>query len=338
MALAAITILVPGAVAFACRGMVEPAPTEGPGVPGREMQGLNVAGGDAHREATAAGGEGQEDSTKPWTLKIHSPRERYYLGEPIVLAVSLVNRSGKTQQVRELIGPEYGFLIVRVLKPGADSEVQLFPARPKGGRGKLPKPMGPGQRLTAFLPLYLDREGWFLGRPGSYRIRAELNLETVAVTSEPVTIEIAKTGTEVEEMAAKLMMDAEAARFLLSEGREGQEGGRKKLALLATEHGTSRLAPYALLGLGYHWNRKADRSKQPNDYERAVKELSSATKALPDPILAAKGTVALSRCLKQLGRHEEATRAVEEFTADHPEAGKLSWLTEYIEKAAGLKR
>jgi len=270
-------------------------------------------------------------------LELLAPRRRVWLGEPVVLIVSLQNCSRAERAVHDLLDPEYRFLVTFVTRPGEKSEVRHEPAVVRDARGKRSRTLAPGGRLTAWVPLYWDRRGWFLRRPGSYSVRSVLAIEDGRLESSHATVEVAASQSEAEERAAEILMSPEVGGSLLQGGTPGDKGWPKLSALLR-KYPESRLAPYARLAIGmsrtHPFFDPTTKTFRKADCPRAVEDLQWALKRLEDALFAAKGTLALSQCLKALGRAGEAREAASAYFRSHPEARNLPGVAEMFQAAA----
>ncbi len=282
-------------------------------------------------------------SESPFVLEIASPRPSLLLGEPAVLIVSIENRSANEMMVRDLLSPEYEILDVWIRrpgeKPGEEKEIRYSTPVQRDARGKPPRPLPPGDRLSAWLPIYIGSDGWLLERPGTYRVRAEYPLEGHGrIASKPVTFEVKAPERESDRRAAKLLMESDAAWFLFLGGDGAAPDGRGQIEKLVREHPDSPSAPYARLALGISLSfdrfDPETKSFRGSDPEKASVELARAVAEIKDPILAGTGAAALSRCLRSLGREPEAAKVLEDYFRAHPEARTLPGVARKIEEAA----
>jgi hypothetical protein len=255
-------------------------------------------------------------------LELESPRESVQLGEPVSVIASLVNCSQGTQEVQDLLSPEFGFLQVWIQAPDG-KELLHRPITNRDARGKPARSLAPGGRLSAFVPVYFSPDGWTITRPGRYRVRAEYGGETTKLESKPAYVTVTPPENEAERQAAELIMSRETGLFLAS-GRDERGEGLRRLTTLEQQYGQSRLAPYARLALAIAQSRDRfdPKTKTFVKYgcERAAEQLARAVRAVRDPLLAAAGTASWVRCLRELGREQDANRAIALFLRSHPEA------------------
>lgn len=269
-------------------------------------------------------------------LELLAPRGKFLRGEPVVLIVSLRNCSATGLAVFDLLAPEYGFLAVFARRPGDTAEVRYEPGYVREGRGKQSRTLAPGERLTAWIPLYVDRRGWFLTQPGTYSVRAELALEKGRADSNRVTFEVAPGSSEADKRAAEIFTTPEVGRALLDGGTPGSKAW-SGLSAVVEKYSESRLAPYARLAMGLAKTRTyfdpATKSFQKPDCPRAVEDLQSALRRLEDPLFAAQGTAALSECLEALGQEGKARQSVFDYYRSHPEARSLPGVADVFQPA-----
>jgi len=274
-------------------------------------------------------------------LVLISTRTRFLLGEPVILAVALRNCSQQERSVTDLLAPEHGLLAVRVRRPGETSEILYQPVVRRDARGKRPKALAPGEQITAFVSLYVHRDGWLLDRPGEYRVTAEYPTGEARVASDTLSLEVLSPESEETRRAASFLMSREAALFLLMEGGEHLEAGRRGLESLARDDAVTPLAAYARLALGLSLTHDAfdpaTKSVRPADCAHAVEYLTWAAGRLEDAVFAGKATAALSRCLRKLGREQDAEAAVRAFFESHPQARQVPGLAAQIEEMSRLR-
>lgn len=267
-------------------------------------------------------------------LELVVPRARVARGEPVVLIASLRNCSSTERSVTDVLAPEYGFLTVLVTRPSEKGETRWEPGVVKEGRGRRTRTLAPGERVNAWIPVYVDRRGWFLREPGTYRVRAMLALGATRIESDAVSFQVVSGPGATDERAAEILMSPAAARALAQGAVPGSEGWSNLSALLK-EYPDSRLAPYAQLAMGISrtqtvFDPETKSFKKP-DCPRAVEDLRTALRRLEDPLFAARGTIALSECLEALGQKEATREAVSDYYRLHPQARGLPGIPEMLD-------
>lgn len=266
----------------------------------------------APQQATAAG----------LCLELHAPQESVQLGEPISVVASLLNCSSTTQRVQDLLSPEYGFLQVWIQPPDGKELLHQTVIK-RGGRGKPFVALAPGERLSAFVPVYFSPEGWTIRNPGRYGVRAQYSADAAKFEAKSIYFTVRAPRPGAEQQAADLMMTREVGLFLAG-GSDGYGEGSRRLRTLTEKYGETRLAPYARLALAISasQDRFDPRSKSfvKDGCEQATDQLALAVPRVGDPMLAATGTASWVRCLRQLGRDSEVNGAVSMFLRSHPHA------------------
>jgi hypothetical protein len=279
-------------------------------------------------------GSSAATAASPLCLELLAPRARVVLGEPVVLVASLRNCSPKARTVADLLAPEYGFLATFVARPGEKEETRWEAGVVREGRGKKTRTLAPEERLTAWLPISVDRSGWFLTRPGTYRARAELALEGTRIGSNSVTFDVAPASSDADRRAAEIFMRPDVSRALASGGTPSGDAWAS-LSAVSKEHPQSRHAPYARLVMGVARTRPAFDPKTKSftrpDCPAAVEDLRWALERLDDPVFAATGTIALSECLDSLGQKGAARETFSSYYRMHPEARRLPGVEDMFE-------
>lgn len=261
-------------------------------------------------------------------LELHAPYARVQLGEPLTVVASLVNCSTTTQQVEDLLAPEFGFLQVWMRPPGGEERLHR-PLSRHNGRGTSAQPLAPGERLSAFVPVYVSADGWNLQQPGVYRFRAQYAIDEMKIESKPIDVTVSRPQTRAAQREAATTMSREAAMFLAG-GVDDRGEGSKRLSSIQ-QSPQSPLAPYATLGLAIARSRDSfdpgTKTFRKGDCAGVTEQLARAIPEVKDPMLAATGTAAWVRCLRQLGRESEVDRAIATLFASHPDARNVSSVT-----------
>ena len=259
----------------------------------------------------------------PLCLELEPPHRPVLLGEPVTLIASVVNCSSQVQRVQDLLDPDLGFLQIW-LQPPSQPELLHRPVKRTYARGKPVKSLAPGERLSAFAPVYFGADGWTIRQPGRYRARAAYDDgETAKLESKPVEFTVEPPANTADRQAAELMMSREAGVFLAT-GRDDGGKGSERLAQIEQQYGQSRLAPYAQLMRAVASSRGGfdpeTKTFRKGGCDRATEPLARAVPQIADPLLAISGTTALVRCLREAGREADANQAASTFLRSHPAA------------------
>ena len=264
---------------------------------------------------SASVANGMTESGKPFCLELASARDRVLLGEPLTLIVSLRNCSDEMQKVRNLLGPEYGLLGVRIGHREYEQEKFYYPAVHRDGRGRREVELAPGMMLSATVPVYFGRDGWQLDTPGTYTFQAEYFVDELSLTSNVVMVNVENPQREAELLAAQTLMSSGAATFYYLGG--GDEKGAAELRDLVADLPDSPWAAYARLGLAM--DSANDRSSLSR--VEACRALETSLGEIgQDWIIALRGFEALLNCLRESGLESEIPRVTADFVSRHPRA------------------
>jgi hypothetical protein len=276
-----------------------------------------------------------------FSLEIVVPRARVALGEPVHLLAVLENTSKSERSIRDLLAPEYGFLRVSVRRPGEEAETPCLPMVRREARARQPRAIPPGGKLAAAIAIFASRDGWLLDRPGSFRVSAEFSFEEGKVAAKTIELEVAAPSNDGEREAASLMMRKETVHFLLLGGDDASGDGRKALETIERDHAKSPLAPYAKVALaladGVETLDPKTKERRPARPEAAVARLTPALPEVPDPVFAVRGMETLVRCLRVLGREEEAKKSLQAFRERRAAELKLPGFAEKLDALASEK-
>jgi hypothetical protein len=268
-------------------------------------------------------------------LRLVAPTARKILGEPLVLLAILENSTEEAHTVSDPFEPGYGFLEIWIDAPGGEEPARFQPTLRKDSRGKQPQTLAGGQGLHAWVPVFESRDGWALDAAGRYEAWAEFESDGRRHRSEPASFEIEAPQIDADRLASGIFSTKEVAWFV--SGSRFSEDGRRRLETVETKFGESRLAPYASLALGL-FDAEARFDQEIKDFReadlaRAIGRLATAAKGLDDPYFAAIAVEGLVRCLRRLGRQEEAERAARDHRERHADASSLPGLDDRIERA-----
>jgi hypothetical protein len=264
---------------------------------------------------SASVANGMTESGKPFCLELASARDRVLLGEPLTLIVSLRNCSDEMYKVRNLLGPEYGLLGVRIGHREYEQEKFYYPAIRKDGRGRREVELAPGKMLSATVPVYFGRDGWQLDTPGTYTFQAEYFVDELSLTSNVVMVNVENPQREAELSAAQMLMSSGAATFYYLGG--GDEKDAAELHRLVADLPDSPWAAYARLGLAIDSANDRDSLSR----VEACRALETALgKIDKDWIIALRGFETLSNCLRDSGLESEIPRVTADFVSRHPRA------------------
>jgi hypothetical protein len=284
----------------------------------------------------SAAQQAQSRAQKPaLCLDLQASRDQVVIGEPFSLIASVVNCSAVDQQVDDLLSPDYGFLQLSI-KPPEGKEQLYRPIAKREARGKPTRSLAPGDRLSAFAPVYASADGWTITRPGRYVFRAQYSVDAARLESKPVAVDVATPQSEADRQAASIMVSREVGSFLITGSDQNGEAS-KRLTAIIEQYPQSRLAPYARVGLAIADSRDrfdpSTKTFRKDGCERTTDQLARAPE-ISDPSLASAGTAAWIRCLKQLGRDKEVSGAISTFLRSHPAARKVTTL----DQALGVTR
>lgn len=276
----------------------------------------NSDGQETPRQTTAAPSGAPAASAESFCLSLISARKDVLLGEPLTLLVELRNCGKSSQRIRDLLSVEFGLLAVWMRAPRSDKEEIYQSPVKRDGRGARYVELGAGETISAFVPVYLDSQGWNLADAGYYRFRAEFPVTGVIVRSKEIEVSVRPPPDEVSAAAARAMMHPSAARHLLLEG--GDPKGREQLRYIAEKYAGSPWASYARLSLAADAAATSSSEKS-----AACRDLEAAAGRVPDWISALRGHEVLIRCLLATGERERAQRISRDIVRSVPQARGL---------------
>jgi len=207
---------------------------------------------------TAAGAEAREDSGL--RLHLHSPKQAYVLGEPVVMTVGVHNDGTTSRMVIPSLNPYNRFLNVEVQAPGSGDFLPFRPAVLADARGKPAVELGPGESLHEEVRIFFGADGWTFRKAGIYSVRADypsgVGPDAGRIRSEVVRVEIREPASEADTAAERLVMGTgderatEQGVFLLLDGGDHLKRGAGSLRRIAEQFPSAAQAPAARLALG----------------------------------------------------------------------------------------
>jgi hypothetical protein len=259
-----------------------------------------------------------------WSLDLTPSRQVVRLGEPAFLSVGLTNRTSHTGRFPELLSPGYGFLTIQVRHPEAKGDVVYRSPLIREGRGKVLIELPPGATLSTLVPIFYDREGWFLDKEGTYEMRASLRWEDLRLHSPVVRMRVEPPVDARERAAAARFMTA--GRFIFLNG--GDPDGETTLREVAVNFPETSWARYAEITLELATHYSGNRA----NCARTVERLRSLLPQVEDPVFAVEAYAVLANCLRKSGHAEEAIRVYDDLVRTHPRADSLPGVRERLSR------
>lgn len=216
-------------------------------------------------------------ATEKLELTIKSGSVDFYPGFPVVLIASLRNLAYETQMnVVHCLEPEYGFVEYLVKTPEG-TEYTFIPWVYKEHPHPV-KTLSAGRTFRSEAKIFFGANGWTFSTPGEYVIKAVYMKEIES--NEWVLSIFTPYGPKHEEPAKMFLSSQEVGYFLLLEGGDHLEEGKRILEIVSTLYPRTIFGTYANFVLGVNlMNDFTDfRSKKIRkaDYNNAVKYLEKA--------------------------------------------------------------
>ncbi|MGE5342926.1 MAG: tetratricopeptide repeat protein [Candidatus Omnitrophota bacterium] len=222
-------------------------------------------------------------AVKKLELALQVDKTEFAIGEPIVIYASLKNTDRDVAKVVGLLKPDFGFVDYLITDPkGKESKFKPWALKEN------PSPLiqlAPEESRVAEIKIFFGAGGWTFTEPGKYKIKA---IYMNQVSSNSLDISISAPQDEAAKKAADLFLNSkEVGFFLLFEGGDHLEEGKRIIEQVAEQFPNSPLASYSNYVLGANLmndfaNFEKNRLQHANP-EKALKYLERA-KAHPSSL------------------------------------------------------
>lgn len=177
------------------------------------------------------------------------------LGEPVYIAVHVINKGQKPVNIAGGLHPGEGLMEVYSIDANGE-KVELPPMGEGDAEGIIT--LEPDQTIGAVFPIFFGANGWNFTKAGEYHISVELKIPDkdgfLNFSSEPaiIKVESSKAGRVLFE--GKEINNSEAGKFLLWRSGDHLEEGLKLLASLSDQHPNSVLSSYILSAQAHNYS------------------------------------------------------------------------------------
>jgi hypothetical protein len=208
-------------------------------------------------------------------LTLIAEKDSYIVGDPVVVFVTVTNRSAKVLEVPILFGPEYDTYVYTIQGPDGNA-VRFSPLMVK--ETYAPKAsLEQGQSVSGSARIYFGALGYSFMKPGPYSIRCsfgpQISNELMLKFGEPET-------APQRAFADAILRHGEVGLLLMMEGGDELADGIAQLQKIASEFPESPYGGIAGYILGKNYSQPAMNfvSKKPRaaDFAKANKYLEAA--------------------------------------------------------------
>ncbi|HUP20690.1 MAG TPA: hypothetical protein VM778_12155 [Gemmatimonadota bacterium] len=272
----------------------------------------------------------------PLRLRLHAPKARYELGEPVVLTVELHNAGEARQEVVPLLNPEYGFLAVHVRLPGRDEFRPYRPPVLREARQRAAPLLAGSEALYAEAKVFFGASGWTFQEPGEYLVLADYpssaDPESPRITSDTLRIVVRPPTTPsgrraVETLRTDGRLGLQQGLFLYLEGGDHLEVGKASLEEVVAEAPDAPQAAGARLALAraaLHPTLDPNRRTAP-DVDAALRYVADLEGADLPPLTLMRIQGEIARALEASGRPGEA-RLLRSRTVESVDRRAIPWM------------
>ncbi len=277
-------------------------------------------------------GFGFESKASDFDLHIETPKSDYFLGEPVVIYVSLRNISVGSKFAPYTLDPEYGFLEYRINGNKFTSWAFFEEVGPDFE-------LAPSDSLREEIALFFGPDDWVFKTPGDYEINAFLD----STVSNRLTITILAPRNEQEQAAANLFLSSkETGFFLLFESGDHLTAGIDNLKQVIELYPNTPHASYANQALGTSLTKDfanfAENRLRPENPEGAISYLEATKEQSPSFYHFSHTYLSLYEAYTKLGDEKQAQTILGDLVAITTEYREdfLPFLNDIL-KAKGLE-
>lgn len=219
-------------------------------------------------------------------FSVRTLKREYQLGEPVFVAMSLVNRGRETFEIPSALSPHEGHVRFWIRRP--DGRVRRYRSPVTLCQETERTPLPPGERVPGLerfgAPLFLSADGPVFDEPGVYLVTAELTgVDGVRSTrSAPYRLVVRPPGPAVEELVDTLWSSpgVEQSLFLRHPLANRADWDRVEEKLEKLDLGDHALAPYFHYIAGLGWTtpfaNPLTGERKGDDPEKAVRRFEHA--------------------------------------------------------------
>lgn len=253
-------------------------------------------------------------------LTLDIGKRQVVVGEPVYATLTLTNNSDRPQPVFPDLYPSVGVGAVAIGYQGRFA--QFIPIGVDDVEIQ-PRPLAPGQSVSATFAIFYGAGGWTFPTPGSYELMGIYRHPTVEpegeIRSQTVSLTVAPGGPAGELLTEDSKAGEEAGLFMLWEGGDHLRRGIARLETVIERHPEQIQADYARLALGLSLSRGfRDYSigkVRPPDYQRSLALLQRLGETDLQPFAALQRHLALARIGLALDDPQRAQASAERAAA-----------------------
>ncbi|MHC4643173.1 MAG: tetratricopeptide repeat protein [Planctomycetota bacterium] len=253
-------------------------------------------------------------------------KDRYVLGEPVILTVRLRNTGTTSVNVPDYLDPKEGTIAVRVSTP--KGAVFAYVPLTVVCSDSAPVALKPGDVAGGVFPIFYGARGWTFSKPGSYKIAVSFKAEGkkgVINRAKPLILVVSddKAGGLIVK---KGISSSEAGKFLLWQAGDHLHKGIALLKSMIEKYPDSVLAYHARFALGKslsrHFKDYSTKKIRLPDYKKSLDYLKKVKAEKLPRYLRVQHNLAQAKCYTALKQPEPAKELVAEtkkLIADRPE-------------------
>ncbi len=238
--------------------------------------------------AQAAPGESEPVQDQPLVeLNIQMQPAVYPLGYPVAMRIVARNTTTEPLPLEGRLGPGYAMVSVEYRLSGEPEWRSLQPLTFFEPANDAQAMLAPGERTEQTVPIYFGDDGWTFAAPGTYEIRARMQVDMPAndVTSNIAIIEVGEPTTTDDREALQPLLDSQGqlsndvGRLLSFGGRIGKPYDLTPLEKTARDYGHTALGSALRLTL---LSQRLRRPIDPLTGERPAPDFSAAHDLIQD--------------------------------------------------------
>jgi hypothetical protein len=244
-------------------------------------------------------------------IRLAAEKTEFKLGEPVVVFVSVTNKSQEPLNLSPDLGPEADFLQYLITNP--DGRETAFSPLFVVDAGQAIT-LGKDETASSGARIFYGGDGYSFPKAGKYIVVARYKESR----SNALEIRVLAAASDAEREQAKMILDhPEVGLFLMLEGGDELADAKKQIDALISKHPTSILTNYVRYAVAKNLSTPAknfvSKKPRPADIPRSIEMLQGLKDKDFQFYYQSKANSTLATSLAKLNRKDEARKVLQDF-------------------------
>lgn len=244
-------------------------------------------------------------------IRLAAEKSQFKLGEPVIVLVSVKNKSQEPLTLSPNLGPEVDFLQYVITDPDGKTAAfnPLFVVDPSQS-----VTLGKDERVSGGARIFYGGNGYSFPKAGKYTVVARYKDSR----SNALEIRVLAPANNAEREQAKLILDnPEVGLFLMLEGGDELAEAKKHIDALISKHPTSVITHYVRYAVAKNLSVPArnfvSKKPRPADLPKAIEILQELRNKDFQFYYQSKAMSTLAASLAKLDRKDEAKKVLQDY-------------------------